>query len=132
MVADNISSFGGRQFTGISFLADNPLVIHFIHRNLAYAITILLCIWTWRAFKIKGSQIFKTTKSWPLMIVALQVILGILTVLSSVNTNNFLWLGVAHQFMAMLLLLSCYGCLYYPELNPPNINTAACLRAGIK
>jgi cytochrome c oxidase assembly protein subunit 15 len=30
---DNISSFGGQQFPGVSFLVDNPLVIHFIHRN---------------------------------------------------------------------------------------------------
>ena len=87
-------------------------MIHFIHRNLGYFITILLVIWTWRAFRIKGSQIFKTTRGWPLMIILLQVILGVLTVLSSVNTNNFLWLGVAHQFMAMLLLLSLLWMFY--------------------
>jgi cytochrome c oxidase assembly protein subunit 15 len=109
---DNVSSFGGRQFSGISFLVDNPLVIHFIHRNLGYSLAILLCIWTWRAFRIKGSQIFKTARGWPLMIILLQVILGVLTVLSSVNTKNFLWLGVAHQFMAMLLLLSLLWMFY--------------------
>jgi cytochrome c oxidase assembly protein subunit 15 len=108
----NISSFGGRQFTGLSFLVDHPLVIHFIHRNLAYAITILLCIWTWRAFKIRGAKIFQQTKHWPLIIVLLQVILGVLTVSSAININSFLWLAVAHQFIAMLLLLSLLWMFY--------------------
>jgi heme a synthase len=109
---DNIYSFGGRQFTGISFLADNPLVIHFIHRNLAYAITILLFVWTWKAFKIEGGTMFRQTKFWPFLLLLLQVILGVLTVLSVINTNYFLWLGVAHQFIAMLLLLSLLWMFY--------------------
>jgi cytochrome c oxidase assembly protein subunit 15 len=109
---DDISSFGGRQFAGISFLVDHPLVIHFIHRNLAYTIAVLLCIWTWKAFKIKGGTIFQQTKAWPFLLVLLQVILGILTVLSVINANSFLWLAVAHQFVAMLLLLSLLWMFY--------------------
>ncbi len=109
---NTIFSFGGRQFTGISFLTDNPLIIHFIHRNLAYAITILLLAWTWKAFKIKGSAIFQQTKFWPFLLVLLQVILGVLSVLSAIDTKNFLWLGVAHQFIAMLLLLSLFWMFY--------------------
>jgi cytochrome c oxidase assembly protein subunit 15 len=109
---DNISSFGGRQFTGISFLTDNPLVIHFIHRNLAYAITILLMAWAWKASKIKGSAIFQQTKFWPLLLVLLQVVLGVLAVLFAIDTKIFLWLGVAHQFIAMLLLLSLLWMFY--------------------
>jgi heme a synthase len=109
---DNISSFGGRQFTGIGFLMDHPLVIHFIHRNLAYVITVLLFIWTWKSFKIKGSTLFQQTKFWPFLLVLLQVILGVLTVVSAINTKNFLWLGVAHQFIAMLLLMSLLWMFY--------------------
>jgi heme a synthase len=109
---NNVSSFGGRQFSGLGFLADNPLVIHFIHRNLAYAITILLSIWTWKAFKTNGTRIFQQTKFWPFILVLLQVILGVLTVLSAIDTKNFLWLGVSHQFIAMLLLLSLLWMFY--------------------
>jgi len=109
---DNIYSFGERQFTSISFLFDHPLVIHFIHRNLAYVITVLLLIWTWRAFKEKGTVIFQITKAWPLIIVLLQVVLGVFTVLHSINANSFLWLGVAHQFVAMILLLSLVWMFY--------------------
>lgn len=114
---DNISSFGERQFTGISFLMDHPLVIHFIHRNLAYVITVLLLIWTWRAFKEKGTSIFRRTRTWPLTIVLLQVVLGVFTVLHSINADSFLWLGVAHQFVAMILLLSLVWMFYIIRNN---------------
>ena len=108
----SIQSFGDRQFTGIHFLFDHPLVIHFIHRNLAYVITVLVLIWTWQAFKKKGTKIFRATKAGPLLLVLLQVILGVLTVLHSIDSNSFLWLGVAHQFVAMVLLLSFVWMFY--------------------
>ncbi|WP_276502561.1 COX15/CtaA family protein [Terrimonas pollutisoli] len=102
----NIHSFGDREFAGISFLVDHPLVIHFIHRNLAYIITILLFIWSWQAFKIKTAYLFSRTRGLPLLLVLVQVILGILSVLYSPEQYSFLWLAVAHQFVAMLLLLA--------------------------
>lgn len=111
-VPANIHSFGGHEFSGLSFLTDNPLVIHFIHRNLAYLITVLICIWWWRARKAKGTALFEKTKTLPLLIVWLQVLLGIFTVLNVLQNNVFLWLGVAHQFTAMLLLLSLIWILF--------------------
>jgi cytochrome c oxidase assembly protein subunit 15 len=108
----NSHSFGEREFSGISFLFDHPLIIHFIHRNLAYIITVLLFIWTWQAFKEKGTKFFRKTRSWPVIIVLLQVVLGVFTVLHSINANTFLWLGVAHQFVAMILLLSFVWMFY--------------------
>jgi cytochrome c oxidase assembly protein subunit 15 len=103
---ENTRSFGDRQFRGISFLFDHPLVIHFIHRNLAYLLTALVVIWTWKAYKINGAKIFQQTKMLPVAIVLLQVILGVVTVLYSMYPDSFLWLGVSHQFVAMLLLLA--------------------------
>lgn len=111
-VPSNVHSWGGRQFAGISFLTDNPLVVHFIHRNLAYIVTILIITWYWRTRKITGSSLFNTVKLLPLMIVLLQVVLGILTVLNPLHPRTFLWLGVAHQFTAMLLLLSLLWTFY--------------------
>jgi len=108
----NIHSLGNREFGGISFLTDNPLVVHFIHRNLAYIISILIFIWWWRTNKIRGTRLFQKTKALPLAIVLLQVLLGVLTVLNALNTKAFVWLGVAHQFVAMLLLLSLVWVLY--------------------
>jgi len=108
----NVHSFGNRQFTGLSFLIDHPLVIHFIHRNLAYILTVLLLIWTWRAFKTEGSKLFKQTRALPFVIVLFQVVLGVMTVLFSIEKKTFLWLAVAHQFIAMLLLLSFLWMVY--------------------
>ena len=42
----------------------------------------------------------------------LQVVLGILAVLNATNQYLFLWLGVAHQFVAMFLLLSLVWIVY--------------------
>lgn len=106
------SSFGERQFSGISQLFDHPIMLHFIHRNIAYLITILVAVWTWQAFKEKGTGLFQRTRLWPLVLVLMQVALGGLTVLHSINTRTFLWLGVAHQFVAMILLMSFVWFLY--------------------
>ena len=108
----NIDTLGNRTFPGLSFLTDNPLIIHFIHRNLAYVITVLVAIWWWRSKKVPGTKLFRNTSIVPLLIVLLQVMLGILTVLNTGNASLFLWLGVAHQFMAMLLLLSLVWVLF--------------------
>ena len=108
----NIHSFGNRQFAGLSYLIDHPLVIHFMHRNLAYIITALLLVLTRRAFKTDGSRLFKQTRALPFVIVLLQVVLGILTILFSIEKNSFLWLAVAHQFVAMSLLLSFVWMIY--------------------
>jgi len=111
-IPKNTLSFGNQQFIGLSFLTDHPLFIHFIHRNLAYLIAILICIWWWKANKIPGTKFFQKTKWLPSFIVLLQVLLGILTVLNVLNQGLFLWLAIAHQFIAMVLLLSLIWILY--------------------
>ena len=103
---ENIHSFGNHKFAGLSILSDHPLMVQFIHRNLAYLFTILVFIWWWRARKIHGTKLFTKTRWYPLFIVLLQVLLGILTVLNAIDKKALLWLGVAHQFTAMILLLS--------------------------
>ncbi|HSU29396.1 MAG TPA: COX15/CtaA family protein [Chitinophagaceae bacterium] len=108
----NIHSYGNRQFNGLSFLSDNPLVVHFIHRNLAFIVTVLIGIGWWKARRMSGSVLFNQLKNIPMIIVFVQVIVGILTVMQASNSRAFLWLGVAHQFNAMLLLLSLTGLLY--------------------
>jgi cytochrome c oxidase assembly protein subunit 15 len=109
---ENIHSFGNREFSGLSFLTDHPLVVHFIHRNLAYIITLLAFVWWWKANLTKGTALFQKTKALPLLIVLLQVLLGVLTVLNAATLHSFLWLAVTHQFVAMLLLLSLVWTLY--------------------
>lgn len=88
------------------FLTDNPLTVQFIHRGIAYLLTILMIYWYLRARKLPSSSLFGRYRAWPLFLVFTQVVLGILTVIYSDNKNSLLWLGVGHQFVAMLLLMS--------------------------
>jgi len=95
----------------------NPITIHFIHRTLAYLIFILVIIWWFQAQKELRSAAFNRAKKWPLILVALQVMLGIATVLSSTtivagNFGVFEWLAELHQLTGMLLLLSMLSVIY--------------------
>lgn len=87
-------------------LTHNPITVQFIHRGLAYLLFILLILWWFRALKAGGSSLFLRTRTIPLLLVSLQVVLGIFTVLYSPDKHALLWLGVTHQFVAMILLLS--------------------------
>ena len=102
---------GGSPSSGILKLFDNPILVHFIHRNLAYLLTILVFTWFFRSKKIKSS-LFRKTNWLPLALVLLQLILGIFTVINSPDPKALRWLGVTHQFIAMCLLLSLISELY--------------------
>jgi len=77
-------------------LADNPIVVQFVHR--------------WLAFLVAGLAVWLALKAWSrglqaqaaalVAAVTLQILLGIATLLTGVE----LWIGVAHQAMAALLL----------------------------
>jgi cytochrome c oxidase assembly protein subunit 15 len=96
---------------GIISLIENRITIHFIHRNLAYLLTILIVIWTYRSFRRRPTGLFAMTRIVPFLLVIIQVLLGIATVRTSVHIrptrwNEFEWMAQLHQFTALLLLLS--------------------------
>jgi cytochrome c oxidase assembly protein subunit 15 len=100
----------------INFI-DNTITVHFIHRNLAYLITILVIIWYRKASLENLSAKARTWLRWPLILVVVQVMLGILSVLSSKSIipnhwGNFEWMAQLHQLVAMFLVLSLTGMLY--------------------
>lgn len=121
-IPGNIHSWADRKFSGLSFLFDNPLVVHFIHRNLAYLITVIVIAWWWKANKIQGTPLFNKTKALPLILVFIQVILGVFTVLYAATPHSFLWWAVAHQFVAMLILISLVWMFY---INRNKITTSS-------
>lgn len=92
-------------------LTSNPITLHFIHRGLAYTLCILIGIWFYRVAKTR--HVFLGKWKWiPLLLVVLQITLGVFTVLKSPGYNlyqplksAFVWLGVAHQFTAMCLVM---------------------------
>ena len=100
-------------------LTDNPITVQFIHRGLAYLLVILIFLWFIRFQKRsataswgEGPTLIKRVAAWPLVLVFIQAILGIITVLNSPAPNSLLWWGVAHQFVAMLLLISLVWVFY--------------------
>ncbi len=76
--------------------ADNPVVVQFVHRWLAFVVAgvaVWLGIRTWRAGQRQDGALL-------IGAVAVQLLLGILTILSGVQID----IAVAHQGMAALLL----------------------------
>lgn len=108
---------------GLLDLIDNRITIHFIHRGLAYLLFFLVI---WQAiylFKIKGSSLFTNTRWWPAILVTVQVILGILAVLTSTSIipnhwGQFEWMAQIHQLIAMFLLLSMIWIRYIVRPRP--------------
>jgi heme a synthase len=100
----------------INFIG-NKITIHFIHRNLAYLILIGISIWTARLFR---SGIIRTQRGrllFPLILVLLQIILGILALIASpaIVANRWVafdWIALLHQFNGMLLLFSLIYAIY--------------------
>ena len=102
---------------GVLNLIENRITIHFFHRSLAYVLFILILISTWKAIKISSSNLFVKTRWLPFLLVTTQVILGVFSVLTSVQIvpnhwGVFEWLAQFHQLIAMFLLLSLIWMAY--------------------
>ena len=96
---------------GVISIIENKITIHFIHRNLGYIILILVICWTIIARRLNVPSFFNKIKFLPLGLVLLQVILGILSVVSSVKIipnrwGSFEWMAQLHQLNAIFFLLS--------------------------
>jgi cytochrome c oxidase assembly protein subunit 15 len=78
---------------------DNPAFIQFMHRNLAYILTVLL-LWFW--YKNKVIISIKSFMLVPYMLL-LQVMMGVVTLLFTTDKVPLFW-GVAHQSGALILL----------------------------
>ncbi len=118
-----IGSFQGKEGTFLSALVNNPVTIHFIHRNLAYLLTILIVIWAIRAARQQSSTLFTKVRWATVLLVLLQVTLGIAAVLSSLKKvpqqwGVFEWNAQLHQAVAMLLLLSLVTAFFLSRGQP--------------
>jgi heme a synthase len=102
---------------GLLSLVDSKILIHFIHRGLAYVLLVMVIWLTVQLYKIPGSSLFSTNRRWPVILIILQVLLGIMSVLTSLKIvpnqwGIFEWMAQLHQLVAMLLLLSLVWTLY--------------------
>jgi heme a synthase len=97
---------------------DNSITIHFVHRGLAYLLFILVFIWTFNAYRNPATSNRLRRFRWlPAFFVSLQILLGILTVMTSpqIVVNHwgiFEWLAQLHQITGMLFLLSMVYVLF--------------------
>jgi cytochrome c oxidase assembly protein subunit 15 len=113
----SITTYQGKGGTFFQALVNNPITVHFIHRNLAYLLAILIVIWTGIAASKKGSALFNKVKWTPLLLVFIQVALGIAAVLTSLKKvpqrwGTFEWNAQLHQAVAMFLMLSLITALF--------------------
>lgn len=104
-------------------LTNNNIMVHFIHRGIAYLLFVLVVIWWIKSKLLTGNKLFSKLRSSLMMIVLLQVCLGIVTVLNATNSKVFVPFGVLHQAMAMLLLMCVVMILYV--LRKRNVSIAA-------
>ena len=89
---------------------DNPIVVQFIHRWWAFAAAAAL-LWLARQTLLRGHG---TAAMLLVGLVATQIILGIATLLSGVE----LWVGVAHQGVAALLVTTAVWCAHIMSSGP--------------
>jgi len=80
-----------------------PTLIQFLHRNVAYLLTGLICYFVWRLRLVPLSKAVRQGNWVLLSMLGLQVLLGILTLLNCVSRIP-VGLGVMHQAGAVLLL----------------------------
>lgn len=100
-----------------SNFVDNKIAIQFIHRCLAYLLVVLVFTWTLKAIKVRSNYLLNKSKWLPLLFILLQTMLGILTVIKAPFGDNLIWFGLAHQFTAMLFLLTMMWMIFLIRSN---------------
>ncbi|MFM7672446.1 MAG: COX15/CtaA family protein [Bacteroidota bacterium] len=101
-----------RSEWGLLNFLENKILIHFVHRGLGYLLLVGVILLSLNLYRIKlQSPIFKQYWWLPMFIVTLQVVLGIASVLFSVQIvprtwGSFEWMAQLHQLVAMFLLMS--------------------------
>lgn len=109
----------GELSPAIKNIAYNPLTVHFIHRGLAYLLFVLVLVWWFKSKSVSGSPLFSKLRNIFFVLLMTQVVLGILTVLNATHANRLVWLGVSHQFTAMLVLMVLVGLLFIVKKRQP-------------
>jgi cytochrome c oxidase assembly protein subunit 15 len=103
---------------GLLNFVDNRIMVHYVHRGVAYLLTLLAIALTYVLARhaAPGTLLYKI-RWMPVVLVGLQVWLGILSVLNSRfivpnGWGRFEWVAQLHQLSGMCLLLLLVS-LYY-------------------
>lgn len=103
----------GTSFT-FSEMLNNPLTIQFIHRMLAYGIGFIILIWFIQVSEIKRDHRLYQYRWIPLTLVIIQVLLGVFSLLNSVN-SSLIYYAVLHQFVGILLFMALFVAFYFSK-----------------
>jgi cytochrome c oxidase assembly protein subunit 15 len=96
----------------------NRIAVQFIHRTLAYALFVLVLVWTIKAVRMPAvPDLFRPLRWLPLMLIGVQIILGISSLLTSpwIQAQHWVafdWLAEFHQITGLVFLLTMVGMLY--------------------
>jgi cytochrome c oxidase assembly protein subunit 15 len=113
---------------GLLNFIDNKILVHFMHRGLAYMLLALTGLLMIKIFRPLGSSLLYRFRWWPLGIVALQVALGVASVLSSTGIvpnrwGLFEWMAQLHQLAGMLYLM-CLVTVLFLTTAPARVPSA--------
>ena len=84
----------------------NPLAVtlfHFLHRNIAYLLTIIVLAYFFMSRKHWNNTIFKQSSTVLITMLIIQILLGIITLINCVGVIPITF-GVLHQAGALFLL----------------------------
>jgi heme a synthase len=121
---DGLDHYGTRTYSGSQVWTSQPIAIHFIHRNLAYLLTLFILLWFLWAGRVNGSKRLRSWRWWPMLLVLLQVTLGVFTVLNATHTapaghfGLFEYIAESHQLVALCLLSAMLANLYLLRARP--------------
>jgi heme a synthase len=101
---------------GVSSLFDNLATIQFIHRCMAYIVTILIVWWWWKQRHEDTDR--RRVSNLLMYAVLIQVVLGIYTLLAHVPV----WMGVTHQAMAFVLFAASIYHYYIYKSTPAKVS----------
>lgn len=116
-----------RESPAILNFFENKITIHFVHRGLAYLLLVLIIIYSRKLFRLKtDSHPFNKARKFPLVFVLIQVLLGIISVLTAPyivpsRWGSFEWMAQLHQVTGMLLVLSLVAMLYMIRKTSPSL-----------
>jgi cytochrome c oxidase assembly protein subunit 15 len=117
----NFYPAGTDAFSFINNLVNNPLMIHFIHRGVAYIIFIVSIYFFVQSKSAIFSKVFNKLRISFLILICLQVMLGVSALLVSTSPAVFVYVGVAHQFTAMMLVICLVSMMYILHKGPKGV-----------
>ncbi len=88
---------------------DDPSLVQFIHRNLAYIILIFYLFMVYKIYKTKMFGLYKSVNVLGLLLVS-QIVLGIITVLYGAH----IYIASVHQISSIFLVSAC---IYFYFIN---------------